>query len=132
MKGLPTSNLEDMRSFARERPDRRIGQQSADQWPRFHIVTLAIKLSDAVIHEWYAGEAPDLLRRHERSSCRSGFPARLAGHVGLESPTYFLAGVIIGQRSTAQWPCFHIDTSLSGIEEIEAELSRDLGWEVQP
>jgi hypothetical protein len=95
MKGLSTSDLEDMRSFAQECPDRRIGQQSADQWPRLHIVTLVTELSDPVLRDGYAREAPD----------------------------------VIGQRSTAQLPWFHIETGLAGIEKIEAELSRDLGPE---
>jgi hypothetical protein len=98
MKGPSPSNLKDQRSFAQEYPDRRIGQQSADQWLGFHIVTLAIKLSDADIRDGYAREALDL----------------------------------IGQRSAAQLPWFPIDTSLPSIEEIEAELSRDLGPEDQP
>lgn len=40
MRGLSGSNLKYMRCFASECPDRRIGQQSADQLPWFHIVTL--------------------------------------------------------------------------------------------
>jgi hypothetical protein len=98
MKGLSTSNLKDMRPFAQECPDRRIGQQSADPWPRFHIVTPATKMSDPVLRDGYAREALDL----------------------------------IGQRSAAQLPWFHIDASLPSIEEIEAGLSRDLGREEQP
>ena len=95
MKGLSTSNLEHMRSFAQECPARRISQQSADLFLGFHIVTLAIKLSDAVIRDGYAREASD----------------------------------VIGQQSAAQLPWFHIDTSLPSIQELAAELSRDLGPE---
>jgi predicted nuclease of restriction endonuclease-like (RecB) superfamily len=57
MKGLSTSNLKYMRFFALECPDRRIGQQSADQLPWFHIVTLITKLSDPALRDWYAREA---------------------------------------------------------------------------
>ncbi len=57
MKGLSSSNLKYMRFFAQECPDRTIGQQSADQLPWFHIVTLITKLSDAFAREWYAREA---------------------------------------------------------------------------
>ena len=57
MKGLSTSNLKYMRFFALECPDRRIGQQSADQLPWFHIVTLITKLSDDALRDWYAREA---------------------------------------------------------------------------
>ncbi len=44
MKGLSATNLKYMRFFALECPDRLIGQQSADQLPWFHIVTLITKL----------------------------------------------------------------------------------------
>lgn len=54
MKGFSTSNLKYMRYFAAECPDGRIGQQSADQLPWFHIVTLLTKVSDPKIREWYA------------------------------------------------------------------------------
>ena len=57
MKGLSTSNLKYMRFFALECPDRQIGQQSADQLPWFHIVTLVTKLSDPALRDWYAREA---------------------------------------------------------------------------
>jgi predicted nuclease of restriction endonuclease-like (RecB) superfamily len=57
MKGLSTSNLKYMRFFAQQCPDRQIGQQSADQLPWFHIVTLLTKLSDPALREWYAREA---------------------------------------------------------------------------
>lgn len=57
MKGLSVSNLKYMRFFAQECPDRQIGQQSADQLPWFHIVTLITKLSDPVLRDWYAREA---------------------------------------------------------------------------
>jgi predicted nuclease of restriction endonuclease-like (RecB) superfamily len=57
MKGLSASSLKYMRFFAAECPDRRIGQQSADQLPWFHIVTLSTKLRDPALREWYAREA---------------------------------------------------------------------------
>jgi predicted nuclease of restriction endonuclease-like (RecB) superfamily len=57
MKGLSASNLKYMRFFALECPDRLIGQQSADQLPWFHIVTLITKLGDQSLREWYAREA---------------------------------------------------------------------------
>ena len=57
MKGWSASNLKYMRFFAQEAPDRRIGQQSADQLPWFHIVTLLTKLPDAAEREWYAAQA---------------------------------------------------------------------------
>lgn len=46
-----------MRFFAHECPDRLIGQQSADQLPWFHIITLITKLSDHTLRNWYACEA---------------------------------------------------------------------------
>ena len=49
MKGLSSSNLKYMRFFASECPDRQIGQQSADQLPWFHIVTLITKLRDPML-----------------------------------------------------------------------------------
>jgi predicted nuclease of restriction endonuclease-like (RecB) superfamily len=57
MKGLSTTNLKYMRFFAKECPDRQIGQQSADQLPWFHIVTLITKLQDQNLRDWYAREA---------------------------------------------------------------------------
>ena len=57
MKGLSASNLKYMRFFAQECPDRLFGQQSADQLPWFHIVTLVTKLPDPALREWYAREA---------------------------------------------------------------------------
>jgi len=57
MKGLSASNLKYMRFCAQESPDFLIGQQSADQLPWFHIVTLITKLSDPALRDWYAREA---------------------------------------------------------------------------
>ena len=57
MKGLSASNLKYMRYFAQECPDRQIGQQSADQLPWFHIVTILAKLSESALREWYATAA---------------------------------------------------------------------------
>lgn len=57
MKGLSASNLKYMRVFAQECPDLRFGQQSADQLPWFHIVTVLTKISDPALREWYAREA---------------------------------------------------------------------------
>ena len=57
MKGFSASNLKYMRFFAQECPDIKIGQQSADQLPWFHIVTLITKITDSAVREWYAREA---------------------------------------------------------------------------
>jgi predicted nuclease of restriction endonuclease-like (RecB) superfamily len=57
MKGLSASNLKYMRFFAQECPDRRIGQQSADQLPWFHIVTLLTRVRDPSLRAWYATAA---------------------------------------------------------------------------
>jgi len=57
MKGLSSANLKYMRFFAQECPERLIGQQSADQLPWFHIITLITKLRDCSTREWYAREA---------------------------------------------------------------------------
>jgi predicted nuclease of restriction endonuclease-like (RecB) superfamily len=57
MKGLSSSNLKYMRFFAQECPDFLIGQQSADQLPWFHIVTLVTKLPDPDLRDWYARQA---------------------------------------------------------------------------
>lgn len=57
MKGLSSSNLKYMRFFAQECPDRQIGQQSADQLPWFHIVTLCTKVPDSAERAWYATQA---------------------------------------------------------------------------
>jgi predicted nuclease of restriction endonuclease-like (RecB) superfamily len=57
MKGLSTSNLKYMRFFAQECPELIIGQQSADQFPWFHIVALLTKLTDPELRAWYAREA---------------------------------------------------------------------------
>ncbi len=57
MKGLSSSNLKYMRFFAQHCPVRKFGQQSADQLPWFHIVTLLTKISEPDLREWYAREA---------------------------------------------------------------------------
>jgi len=82
MKGLSSRNLKYMKVFAELCPDRQFVQQSAaqippigqqaaaqlshptvacqqtaDQLPWFHIVTLLTKLSDPALREWYASEA---------------------------------------------------------------------------
>ncbi len=56
MKGFSASNLKYMRFFAEQCPEAKIGQQSADQLPWFHIVTLLTKAS-AEEREWYAVQA---------------------------------------------------------------------------
>jgi len=56
MKGFSASNLKYMRYFAKECPDIRIGQQSADLLPWFHIIAILTKISDSKIREWYAVE----------------------------------------------------------------------------
>jgi predicted nuclease of restriction endonuclease-like (RecB) superfamily len=57
MRGLSASNLKYMRFFAEVCPNRRIGQQAADQLPWFHLVTLLTKISDPAVREWYAARA---------------------------------------------------------------------------
>ncbi|MDP2834433.1 MAG: PDDEXK nuclease domain-containing protein [Pseudomonadota bacterium] len=57
MKGLSSSNLKYMRYFAQECPDRQFGQQSADQLPWFHTVTLLTQVRDAEERAWYARQA---------------------------------------------------------------------------
>jgi len=57
MKGFSSSNLKYMRFFAQECPNLQIGQQSADQLPWFHIVTLLTKVADPAEREWYAFQA---------------------------------------------------------------------------
>ncbi len=73
MKGLSASNLKYMRFFAQECPKCTIGQQSADQLPWFHIVTLLTKIHEPDLREWYAHEAVlnawsrDILNAHIRN-----------------------------------------------------------------
>ena len=65
MKGFSVRNLLYMRQFAEQCPHglfvqqsaAQIGQQSADQLPWFHIVTLLTKLSDVTLRDWYARQA---------------------------------------------------------------------------
>lgn len=57
MKGFSPSNLKYMRRFAEECPSCRFGQQSADQLPWFHIITLITKISSDEEREWYARAA---------------------------------------------------------------------------
>ncbi len=61
MRGLSSANLKYMRFFAQECPNRLIGQQSADQLPWFHIVTIITKVRESTTREWYAREALQLL-----------------------------------------------------------------------
>jgi predicted nuclease of restriction endonuclease-like (RecB) superfamily len=51
MKGLSASNLKYMRFFASECPDRRIGQQSADQLPWFHLWNFSIYFFSAQLQQ---------------------------------------------------------------------------------
>lgn len=46
-----------MRFFAEKCPTGLIGQQSADQFPWFHLVTLLTKVSSDPEREWYAAQA---------------------------------------------------------------------------
>ena len=57
MRGLSSTNLKYMRTFAEMCPDGRIGQQPADQLPWFHLVLLLTQVSDPVLREWYATHA---------------------------------------------------------------------------
>ena len=57
MKGWSATNLKYMRFFAQECPKRLFGQQSADQLPWFHIVTLITKITEPELRDWYAREA---------------------------------------------------------------------------
>ena len=52
MKGLSASNLKYMRVFAQECPEHLIGQQTADQLPWFHIVTLLTRVSAPTLRDW--------------------------------------------------------------------------------
>ncbi|MCP4695240.1 MAG: DUF1016 domain-containing protein [Gammaproteobacteria bacterium] len=57
MKGFSSTNLKYMKYFAQECPGLRIGQQSADQLPWFHLITLLTKITDPDAREWYAVHA---------------------------------------------------------------------------
>ncbi len=57
MKGLSSRNLKYMSVFAKQCPDRQIGQQAAAQLPWFHIVMLLTKVEDSAQREWYAIKA---------------------------------------------------------------------------
>ena len=56
MKGFSSSNLKYMRYFAKECPNLKIGQQSADLLPWFHIITILTNIRDSKVREWYAIE----------------------------------------------------------------------------
>jgi predicted nuclease of restriction endonuclease-like (RecB) superfamily len=56
MKGFSSSNLKYMRFFAEKCPTGLIGQQTADQLPWFHLVTLLTKISADTEREWYAAQ----------------------------------------------------------------------------
>ncbi len=126
MKGLSASNLKYMRYFASECPERLIGQQSADQLPWFHIVTLITKLSDPFLREWYAREA--LAQSWSRDTLSIQIKDQL--HPVAE---YALSGIDkpigVAEYQLARALPEPLDTSLPSIEEIEAELSRDLSVE---
>jgi predicted nuclease of restriction endonuclease-like (RecB) superfamily len=57
MTGLSPANLKYMRVFAREWPDRPIGQQVVDQLPWGHNIMLLTKLDTREVREWYARSA---------------------------------------------------------------------------
>lgn len=54
MKGFSVTNLKYMSYFAKLCPDRQIGQQTADQLPWFHLVTILTKIESPAEREWYA------------------------------------------------------------------------------
>lgn len=56
IKGFSSSNLKYMRYFAKECPSLKIGQQSADLLPWFHIITILTNIRDSKVREWYAME----------------------------------------------------------------------------
>lgn len=168
MKGLSSSNLKYMRFFAQECPDRLIGQQSADQLPWFHIVTILTKLSDPILRGWYAREAlqqswpRDTLIAQIKSQLHlrqgravTNFNQRLPQpEAGLaaqikasdDKPTIGLLLCKTQNRLVAEYALSGIskpigvaeyqlvralpkplDTCLPSIEELETELSRELG-----
>jgi hypothetical protein len=51
MKGFSSRNLKYRQVFARCCPERKIGQQTADQLPWFQIVTLMTKVTDPAERE---------------------------------------------------------------------------------
>jgi predicted nuclease of restriction endonuclease-like (RecB) superfamily len=140
MKGFSSRNLKYMKVFAQECPDLQIGQQSAAQLPWFHVITLLTKITDPAVREWYAREAVaqswprDTLniqiknRLHLRQGAAvTNFDRRLApGHAGLaaqilKDPYHFVAEYQLVRALPEP-----LDVTLPSIEEIEAQLARDL------
>lgn len=56
-RGSWSSNLKHLRLFARHCPDGQLGQQPADQLPRFPTVTLLTRLDSMQERAWYATQA---------------------------------------------------------------------------
>jgi len=70
MKGLSSSNLKYMKFFAQECPGRQFGQQTADQLPWFHIVTLLTQVRDSDERAWYARQAVDQAWSRDTLTCQ--------------------------------------------------------------
>jgi hypothetical protein len=140
--------------FAEECPELRIGQQPAAQLPWFHIVTLITKLRDAALREWYAREALIRRRRTQGARIQAGargpaellsqcsgcsdqsirrcpydriiaLPYRVRLVAECACPVSINLSVLPNISSCGRLP-EPLDTNLPSIEEIEAELSRDL------
>jgi hypothetical protein len=146
MRGLSSSNLKYMRFFASECPNRRFGQQSADQLPWFHIVTLITKLRAPELREWYAREA----LAHswpEHAGQLNFYLSAVDAQIKMpdDAPTIGLLLCRTHNRLVAEYALSGfdkpigvaeyqllrslpepLDVSLPSIAQIEAELARDL------
>lgn len=81
LKGFSGTNLKYMRTFAERCPDVQIGQQSADQLPWFHVVTLLTRVDDPQTREWYALQTAEhgWSRSTLEANIRDGLFGRLLG-----------------------------------------------------
>jgi predicted nuclease of restriction endonuclease-like (RecB) superfamily len=124
MKGFSSRNLKYMKAFAQECPNLLIGQQTAAPLPWFHIVSLITKLSDAAVRDWYAREALQRSWPRETLAIQIKNPLHLRQGAAVTNFEKRLDPLQAGLA--AQILPEPLDTSLPSIEEIEAELSRDL------
>jgi predicted nuclease of restriction endonuclease-like (RecB) superfamily len=115
MKGFSVRNLKYMRKFAAEYPDIQFVQEVLAQLTWYHNVTLLDKISDKQIRLFYVKHAIE-----------HGWSRNILAEYTLRDMTKPIG--LAEYRLTESLP-ENIQTLLPTIEELEAELAKDLGGE---
>lgn len=99
MRGFSSRNLKYMAFFAQHCPEGQFGQQAADQFPWFHVVTLLTKLNTPFEREWYAVQA--IQQGWSRSTLELNIKGRLLQRQGA-AITNFVARLPAAESALAQ------------------------------